>query len=92
MQPRFLAFSDILLTFEMFLMFPQCRHVVRFSAKTCEGRNPTLAKKHELEVGPPHAINCYEKIAPLIFRHNLLRAEDPTRRSLPCLLISNLAC
>ena len=37
--------------------------------------------KHQLEVGPPHAINCYEKIAPLIFRHNLLRAEDPTRRS-----------
>ena len=46
----------------------------------------------ELEVAPPDAINCYEKIAPLFFRHNLLRPEEPTRRSLPCLLISNLAC
>ena len=35
----------------------------------------------KLEVAPPDAINCFEKIAPLIFRHNLLRPGEPTRRS-----------
>ena len=39
------------------------------------GRYEKMPPDCELEVGPPHAINCYEKIAPLIFRHNFLRAE-----------------